>query len=202
MLETLRAFITRNKKYASYVLRHKYFVAKYCWREGLYYAAFIHDWSKFLPSEWFAYANYFYGEKIEQDLNFDEAWLHHQKRQKHHWQYWTLLEDEGDVRALEIPNKYVLEMLCDWKGAGMAQGKPDLQAWYLKNHDKMRLEFYTRVWVESLLGISSQVSQRLCTHCTMPMRLAGQSRFIDKIYSHVCMGCGKRVLLNSYKPGA
>jgi hypothetical protein len=45
---------------------------------------------------------------------FDSAWNIHQKRNKHHWQYWVLIMDNGSIEALDIPEKYIKEMLCDW----------------------------------------------------------------------------------------
>jgi hypothetical protein len=45
-----------------------------------------------------------------------------------------------------------LEMLCDWKGAGRAQGYANnTPAWYAKNKDKMQLHPLTRAWIENEL---------------------------------------------------
>jgi len=122
---------------------------------GVYWRGITHDLSKFLPSEFIPYAKYFYGDyginnkcpakwlsrtvmKVKND--FDFAWLLHQKRNKHHWQYWILREDDGDTKIFEITNKYTKEMICDWDGAGMAiSGKNNTEEWYLKNRDKMQL---------------------------------------------------------------
>ena len=99
-------------KYLSYVLRHKWYVFVECCKLGTPLRGILHDLSKFLPSEWFPYARHFYGnlpnwddvkricptyqykntKQGNKDL-FDIAWLLHQKRNKHHWQYWLLLED-------------------------------------------------------------------------------------------------------------
>jgi len=92
----------KHFKYLSYVIRHKWFVFRAGMRTGApLLRLIIHDWSKFLPSEWFAYVNHFYGyEKTEATkAAFDLAWLRHQKRNKHHWQYWVLLNDsdKGNV---------------------------------------------------------------------------------------------------------
>jgi hypothetical protein len=162
--------------YLSYVLRHKWFVLL----EGLnlqapFLALVLHDWTKFLPSEWFGYVNYFYGgpyrsiyefsgdernfalsagcykEKVAED--FDYAWLHHQKRNRHHWQYWVMAKDDGSVYPLKMPYRDVLEMVADWRGAGRAVGKPQTAAWYVKNQDRMQLHPDTRVEVESILGL-------------------------------------------------
>lgn len=104
----------KHWQYLKYVLRHKWFVFLACLEYGLIWRGIKHDWTKFLPSEWFPYVNYFYGEKQSspnkwefrdgklarakevpnpvQDA-FDRAWLFHQKRNSHHWQFWLLSPD-------------------------------------------------------------------------------------------------------------
>ena len=157
--------ITPFFKYLSYVIRHKYFVARECFRHGLWWRGLTHDMSKLRPSEFFPYANYFYGNldkfmkngRMHQpgdDAKFDYAWLLHQKRNKHHWQFWLLQNDEDGLRILPMPMKYVVEMVCDWKGAGKAQGHGhpgELQEWYNKNKEKMQLHPNTRAEVENLI---------------------------------------------------
>lgn len=157
----------KHLKYLKGLLRHKWFVFLECSKRGIIWRGLVHDASKFLPSEWFAYANFFYGPKAVQrrdktgyykptdtgDLAFDFAWLLHQKRNKHHWQWWVLPEDEGGLKILEMSPTYRLEMVCDWRGAGKAYGTPDTKAWYVKNQGKMKLGPETRKWVEAELGI-------------------------------------------------
>jgi hypothetical protein len=163
--------------YLWYVLRHKWFVFLECWRLGIPWLGVVHDVSKFTPGEWFPYVNHFHGPNSHHkdgshapkqirdetgyykptntgDVAFDFAWLLHQKRNKHHWQWWVLPEDEGGLVALPIPPRYRLEMLADWRGAGRAQGTPDTKAWYLKHRDKMKLDLLTREWIEVQLGVA------------------------------------------------
>lgn len=155
-------------RYLSYVLRHKWFVLLAGLELGVpLWQLITHDWSKFLPSEWLPYVQKFYGPKPPAmgatgyyhvpglDLAFDTAWNRHQKRQPHHWQYWMLVRDTGEQLALPMPEHYAREMLADWRGAGMAQGKPDTQAWYETNRNKMVLHPETRQLVESLLGVTN-----------------------------------------------
>ena len=151
----------KHFKYLSYVLRHKWFVFLECYKMGIPWLGLIHDWSKFRPGEWIPYVNYFYGDKSKNiksgrdetgDRAFDFAWLLHQKRNKHHWQWWLLPEDEGGEKIFDIPDKYFKEMLADWKGAGRAQGIPDVRAWYCKNKDKMRVSDITRDKLNSIYG--------------------------------------------------
>ncbi|MBU1621842.1 MAG: hypothetical protein KJ604_20490, partial [Gammaproteobacteria bacterium] len=143
---------------------------------GIPFRGIVHDWSKFLPSEWGPYAEYFYGgphikwsevgvygktyhfelcwktcqEGAKESFNF--SWLYHQHRNPHHWQYWVLREDDGNTFALPMPLKYRLELLADWHGAGIAiTGKRNTREWYEKNKDKMLLHPETRAWIEATL---------------------------------------------------
>ena len=131
---------------------------------GIVWQGLIHDLSKFLPSEFFPYAEFFFGRPRGKtgyykptntgDANFDFAWLLHQKRNKHHWQWWILPEDRGGVVILDMPIKYRKEMFCDWKGAGRAQGHgDDIREWYKVNGSKMQLHENTRRWIEDMLGL-------------------------------------------------
>jgi hypothetical protein len=161
-------------KYLKSQLRHKWFVFLECCKLGIPWTGIVHDWSKFLPSEWFGYARYFYGNylplaKIPGDwrdrvfskedvaVQFDVAWLHHQHRNKHHWQRWLLTLDsarsDGKLTALPMPPRYRKEMLADWHGAGRAYGNSNTKQWYLENKDQMTLHPATRTWIEKQLGV-------------------------------------------------
>lgn len=150
-------------RYVYYVLRHKYYVAIECLRRGLFLQAITHDLSKFRLSEIRSYAEYFYGnssggvkkgdhEGTPIQEAFDLSWLKHQHRNPHHWQHWILQEDSGGVKIMEMPDKYMKEMVCDWIGCGKALGFPDTKGWYEKNKDQMRLHVNTRTKVENLLN--------------------------------------------------
>ena len=112
-----------------------------------------HDESKWGEEEYFAYCEYFYGEKTpEVEENFDYAWLHHQHSNPHHWQHWLLREDDGDIKALEIPYEYILELICDWWS--FSWKKNDLYEifnWYEDNKKKIILNEKTKIIVENLL---------------------------------------------------
>ena len=162
-------------KYLNYLLRHKWYVGIECFKKGLIWQGLMHDLSKFLPSEFIPYANYFYGEKNDikrgrnetgyykptdtGDKAFDFAWLLHQKRNRHHWQWWILPEDEGGVKILEIREPYLTEMICDWVGAGKAQGhfspKNDkyfeTRKWWIANNNKMQLNKITRQKIKNII---------------------------------------------------
>lgn len=144
----------KHLKYLRYLILHKWHVGRACFRNGLYWQGIIHDWSKFLPSEWVAYADFFYGDDIKDRDAFDRAWLLHQHRNPHHWQHWVLRNDNGTEVALAMPSKYALEMVCDWEGAGMViAGTRDWPAWFEKNRGKMKLNPNTTLAIELLASI-------------------------------------------------
>jgi len=154
--------LSSHWRYGKYVAKHKWYVFLACCRLGIPWAGIVHDLSKFRPSEWRPYAEYFYGHfrrmglspSVKEQHDFDYAWLLHQKANKHHWQWWILHEDSGELKLLPMPDRYRREMLADWKGAGRAAGKPDTRAWYLKNREHILLEFGTRYWIEQQLGVA------------------------------------------------
>jgi len=159
--------VRKHFKYGWYIVRHKWFVFLAACELGIPWLGVMHDWSKLLPSEWMPYADHFYGQRKGRqrdatgyykptdtgDDSFDFAWLLHQKRNRHHWQWWILPEDNGGTKALAMPDKYRREMLADWRGAGRAQGYGDnTLEWWEKNNHKMQLHSETRAWIVNQLG--------------------------------------------------
>jgi hypothetical protein len=154
--------MSKYTEYLSYLLRHKYYVAQELVSRGYYVLAITHDLNKMKPSQIRRYANFFYGKKVRNstgyykptdtgDMDFEWAWFDHQANSKHHWQYWCVPTETGALKIMEMPEKYVVEMFCDWRGAGKAQGTPDTQAWYNDNGDKLHLHENTRARIEELL---------------------------------------------------
>ena len=114
----------------------------------------VHDLSKDDDVEFIAYRDYFYDSE-NNPRNTDEfnlAWNHHQKCNPHHWQYWCLVNDvdEPQVQPLDIPFKYIIEMLCDWQSAGAYYGNTAYD-WYDKQKSKMILSENTRRIVEKYI---------------------------------------------------
>lgn len=143
----------RHLAYLKYVLLHKYHV----FRAGLLlkvplWQLIVHDRSKFKRDEWFPYAETFYktdgSKKYEESVSFFTAWNLHQKRNKHHWQYWQVKMDRGEVIPLEMPEKYVREMVADWSGAGrLIAGTANPTAWFDSKSDQLREELHTRTFI-------------------------------------------------------
>ena len=109
------------------ICKHKAVVFKECRACGITWQGLTHDLSKYSREEFLASAKYFQGDRspIEAEkeaAGYSKAWLHHKGCNKHHWEWWTDFADDGSVIANKIPSKYVIEMVCDWIGAGMVYG--------------------------------------------------------------------------------
>lgn len=159
----------KHLKHLSYILRHKFFVFISCFKKGLIWQGIIHDLSKFSPTEWGPYVENFYGKKAKikrdktgyykpEDISsdFDRAWLHHVHNNPHHWQHWVIPTTDGRLKPLPIPDKYLKEMVCDFWGAGMAKGKPDVLGWYKANKNTMIMHEESRRRLEELLGYNKE----------------------------------------------
>lgn len=97
----------RHWQYLKYVVRHKWFVFWACLKQGVpLWIALLHDWDKFLPDEWLPYARTFYtpeGEKqYVETVDFAHAWMLHQHRNKHHWQYWLWVNVQSHNGAIPL----------------------------------------------------------------------------------------------------
>ena len=116
-----------------------------------------HDKSKYDEEEYGAYDNYFYGnksKKVEDEFNL--AWLRHIHKNPHHWQHWVLMEDDPETNSficIEMPNKYIFEMICDWWSFSWQKGKLDeIFEWYKNHKDTIKLHENTRTKVEFILN--------------------------------------------------
>lgn len=115
-----------------------------------------HDHSKWGTSEYDQYDNYFYGgnRSYKVVLDFDYAWLHHQHRNPHHWQYWVLINDDPEegLRPMPIPMVYIYEMIADWWTFSWKNGNLfEIFNWYDAHKDYILLERSTRIIVENIL---------------------------------------------------
>lgn len=112
-----------------------------------------HDRSKRDISEYDAYDDYFYGNRSSKVVKqFNYAWLHHIHSNPHHWQYWVLQHDDESEEILEMPENYVIEMICDWWSFSWKSGDLyEIFEWY-EEHKGMKLHENTRKYVEDILN--------------------------------------------------
>lgn len=105
-------------KHLALVSRHKWEVFKLCCLAGIPWRGFIHDLSKFSPIEFWESVKYYNGHRsplaVSREVNgYSKAWLHHQGRNKHHWEYWIDGYVTKEGYGCVIPFKFACEMVCD-----------------------------------------------------------------------------------------
>lgn len=153
-------------KHLKTVMRHRREVRRNCFKVGLIRRGLMHDLSKYSPSEFFAGVKYFQGTRSPQArerelLGYSAAWLHHKGRNKHHFEYWTDCDAEGNVVAVDMPPVYFAEMVCDriaaskvYKGMDYTDGCALEYFESRKDNIKMnadtaqRLEYFLRLLAE------------------------------------------------------
>lgn len=126
-----------------------------------------HDRSKYDVIEYRAYDDYFYGGNKSHAVKtaFDQAWLHHQHANPHHWQYWVLINDGDGVKPLPMPADYILEMIADWWSFSWREGNlMGIFDWYDKHRDVILFEDETRKIVESILAEMRKVLEMQQKH--------------------------------------
>lgn len=128
-----RNFPERLARHFATVVIHKTYVFLYCSYAGRPFRGFMHDWSKFSPTEFLSSVKYFSGRGspvgLEREIQgYSLAWLHHKGRNKHHFEYWQdvvdergrLCSEENVIYPLPMPFPYALEMICDTIAASRA----------------------------------------------------------------------------------
>ena len=132
-------------KHLKTVTKHRWIVFQQCARCGYFWQGLTHDLSKLSMAEFDSSARYFQGDRspIEAEKaakGYSAAWLHHKGHNPHHWEYWTDFDEgDGHVIANKIPYRYVVEMVCDWIGAGMVYSQDKwTQSEPLDYYDKVR----------------------------------------------------------------
>lgn len=135
IMHPIRHFIT--------ITKHRHKVIANCFRAGIFWQGLRHDLSKYTPSEFIPGAKHYQGTRSpnesERELyGYSKAWMHHKGRNKHHFEYWTDYSNiTRKVTAVEMPRKYVIEMVCDRIAASKIYNKE-------KYTDRCPLEYFLR----------------------------------------------------------
>lgn len=142
-------------KFLHKFLTHKYYVFKYGLRLKVpIWQLITHDMSKLSWTELNGYVKFIF---IDKDRDkFMLTWNHHLKHNKHHPEYWIIpnKKDSHKIEVLDMPEKYVREMIADWHGAGMAYvGHDDVSEWFIANQKRFNFsknttEILKRVLIE------------------------------------------------------
>ena len=106
------------------VNKHRRTVRKLCFKCGLYWQGLTHDLSKYSPVEFWNGVKYYTGTASphvgeRKDKGHSDAWIHHHNHNKHHVEYWTDINPDGQHCACDMPIKYIQEMVCDRVAASM-----------------------------------------------------------------------------------
>jgi len=105
------------------ILIHKYWVFLYCCKLGIPWQGLTHDLSKFSLVEFKESLRFYQQGKsspipvAKSEQGYSLAWQHHKGRNPHHYEYWTDNYDTG-ITYIQMPYKYVLELIADWLAAG------------------------------------------------------------------------------------
>jgi len=148
-------------RYFLYVLEHKKNVGIECLKMGMPIHAITHDLSKFLPSEFLPYARYFfdtnkakkYDKGTENNKDFQLGWNHHQKRNKHHWNYWVSVTRKDNAQIpIPMPKKHVRQMIADLRGMSRKFGG-SWEKYYSENGEGMILHEKTIERIKELKDV-------------------------------------------------
>lgn len=167
--EYIDCHVANVKKAYQYLVDHRIVPDN----EKTKYIISIHDLSKDTNEEYYAYDHNFYNTEFpisatDIQKSFDAAWLHHIHWNKHHWQHWVLLNDDGTSYPIQMPYAHVIEMVCDWWSFSWEQynktNNPkdllEVITWYKNHEQSMQLHKDTRIQVEHLLAkIENSVKQ-------------------------------------------
>lgn len=111
-------------KHFTTITRHRHKVIAHCYKCGILWQGLRHDLSKYSPTEFFAGAKFYLGDRSpteaeRREYGYSKAWMHHKGRNKHHFEYWTDYSPKtGRMESVEMPLNFVKEMFCDRLAAG------------------------------------------------------------------------------------
>lgn len=148
------------------VTKHRFIVFMLSCKAGIPWRGFIHDLSKYSPTEFWPSVKYYHdGNKSpllvqREEEGISTAWLHHKGRNKHHIEYWY--DAYAKEKAPVIPYKYFCEMICDKLSASITyEGKnwkndSELKYWREKERERDEYNEKTR---KALDEVFVQVSE-------------------------------------------
>ena len=118
------------------IVTHISIVKDLCYQMGIPELGDSHDLSKFSPEEFEIY-KYADGKRSPHDnardkLGYSPSWIYHKARNPHHWEFFTDFNSatpNGDgtftivCKCVKMPYDRVIEMFCDFVGAGKVYTK-------------------------------------------------------------------------------
>ena len=141
---------------------HRHKVIVHCARAGIFWQGLFHDLSKYSPTEFIPGAKYFQGnrspnEKERELYGCSRAWMHHNGRNRHHFEYWNDYNPQTrEVQHVEMPMRFVIEMFCDrlaaskiYNGKNFTEDEP--YTYFLRVKGKHRMHPNTEAMLDKLL---------------------------------------------------
>lgn len=145
----------------STVRQHRKLVRQLCFKQGLYWQGLIHDLSKYSLTEFWNGVKFYTGTRSphigeRKAYGYSKAWLHHKGRNKHHAEYWQDIRSNGTTEPIEMPRKYLIEMICDRVAASKTYLKDEYTdsaplEYYLSHKDENKFHPKTRQDLECFL---------------------------------------------------
>lgn len=114
-----KSWLNRLIGHFSTITRHKFWVGYYCFKVGLIKQGLLHDLSKYSYIEFSSGVRFYQGnrspiDKEKEILGISYGWLHHIGHNAHHWEHFVDLDRTNmKLRAYRMPDRYVLESICD-----------------------------------------------------------------------------------------
>lgn len=102
---------------------HRHWVRYFCKLAGIPKRGWLHDLSKYSPTEFWESVHYWDGKvspitRCKEENDVSRAWLHHKGRNPHHYEYWTDRFDYGGI-PIPMPKDDFVEQVCDFIAAGI-----------------------------------------------------------------------------------
>ena len=173
-------------KHICLVIRHKWYVFIYCCKLGMPFRGFMHDWSKFSPTEFFESIKYYKGTyspitECKRHKGYSKAWLHHKGRNKHHPEYWY--DEDAKNQTPMIPYKYVAEMICDKLSASKIYNGKN---WTLKSE----IEYWEKEKIKTKLNenISEMLTEVFTQVAEQGINKTLKRKNIKSLYMKYCKG--------------
>jgi len=144
------------------ITRHRHKVISHCFKAGIGFQGLFHDLSKYSPTEFWAGAKYYQGNRSPNEgereaYGFSYAWMHHKGRNRHHFEYWTDYDPVTKLmRPVRMPERFVIEMFCDRVAAckiyrGDAYTDADALGYYERGRPRRSIHEETSALLEKLL---------------------------------------------------
>ena len=180
-------------KHFKTITYHKLLVAKGCFQVGLYRQGILHDLSKYSPTEFMAGVRYYQGNRSPNNAErekkgYSAAWMHHQGRNRHHYEYWidySLGDSHGVRQPVPMPDRYIAEMIIDriaackvYQKAAYTDASP--LAYYNRGTVRAPLHPDTRKKLERMLTMLAEKGERETFACIRRELVSRKNRKIKK----------------------